>query len=58
VLIVTAIEIYMLYSSADEVKCDVWGNCVFSTTLRNITTINETIINQTCYKNGKMVDCP
>jgi hypothetical protein len=54
ILVGTLVEVYVLYFNADKVECDILGNCIFSTTLRNETII----INQTCYMNGKMVDCP
>jgi hypothetical protein len=46
-------EIYILYANADYVKCDIWGNCEFTTVLRN-STITES---RTCYENGKQVNC-
>jgi hypothetical protein len=40
-------QVYVLYSQADYVKCDQWGNCQF-TTVRSYGT---------CYENGKQVNC-
>jgi hypothetical protein len=46
-------EIYILYFNADYVKCDSFGNCQFTTVLRN-ATITES---RSCYENGKQVNC-
>lgn len=46
-------EIYILYANADYVKCDSFGNCEFTTVLRN-ATITES---RSCYENGKQVNC-
>jgi hypothetical protein len=46
-------EIYILYANADYVKCDSFGNCEFTTVLRN-STITES---RSCYENGKQVNC-
>jgi hypothetical protein len=46
-------EIYILYANADEVKCDSFGNCEFTTILKN-STITES---RSCYENGKQVNC-
>jgi hypothetical protein len=46
-------EIYILYFNADYVKCDSFGNCEFTTVLRNSTIIES----RRCYENGKQVNC-
>jgi hypothetical protein len=46
-------EIYILYFNADYVKCDSFGNCVFTTVIKN-STITQS---RTCYENGKQVNC-
>jgi hypothetical protein len=46
-------EIYILYANADSVKCDSFGNCEFTTILKN-STITES---RSCYENGKQVNC-
>ena len=46
-------EIYVLYFNADYVKCDSFGNCEFTTVLRN-STITES---RNCFENGKQINC-
>ena len=40
-----------LWLTADAVTCDAWGNCVFTTTLKNSTRSLE------CYENGRPINC-
>jgi len=46
-------EIYILYANADYVKCDSWGNCEFTTVMKNATFTES----KSCYENGKQVNC-
>jgi hypothetical protein len=52
-LAVSVIEIYVLYSQSDYVTCDSFGNCAFTTQIRNVTQT----ISRECYENGKEVNC-
>ena len=46
-------EIYILYYNADYVKCDSFGNCIFTT----VTRESKIIESRSCYENGKQVNC-
>jgi hypothetical protein len=46
-------EIYILYANADSVKCDSFGNCIFTTVMKNATRIES----RSCYENGKQINC-